>query len=513
MTQYRLFRVKNAMLIANLISNAIGVAVVMFISYGASFPLSPQLVELAGSIGAFFVPLSFLIPIAVVLWYERPIRAFLESRAQGVQPREESAAVARRRLLNEPFFLIGITFAVWLIAAVLYSWFFWRYGGGADAIRGIFFRNLYTGLITTTVAFFVLEFVLQRRLVTHFFTEGGLYATPGTLRIRIRARLTAMLFACNVVPFMAILQNLVGETVPGAAESAAALDQLRSTLYWHALIFVGVGVWVTFLVSSNLTRPLRQIIEVLGGVRNGRLDRRVRVTSNDEIGYTGDVINEMVMGLKEREFIKETFGRYVTEEIRDEILSGRVPLDGEIRDVTVLFADLRDYTPMVERTPPKEVVVILNGYFKEMDEAIRGRHGLVLQYIGDEVEAVFGAPIARADHPRLALEAALEMRRRLLAYNEDLASRGYPPLAHGIGIHSGEVVAANIGSPDRISYTLVGDAVNLASRIQDLTKEMGASILLSEDTRSRVGDDLPVRPLTPTRVKGKTEEVRIYALD
>ena len=150
---------------------------------------------------------------------------------------------------------------------------------------------------------------------------------------------------------------------------------------------MGVGIWLTFLVSSNLTRPLQEIIQVLQDVRKGNFNGRVWVTTNDEIGYTGDVINEMTHGLKEREFIKETFGKYVTEEVRDEILSGRVPLDGELREVTVLFADLRNFTSLSERMPPKEVVKILNQYFREMEEAIRGHRGLVLQYIGDEIEA------------------------------------------------------------------------------------------------------------------------------
>jgi adenylate cyclase len=145
------------------------------------------------------------------------------------------------------------------------------------------------------------------------------------------------------------------------------------------MVFLATAVWLTFLVSSNLTKPFQEIIRVLKEVRNGVFDHRVQVTSNDEIGYTGDVINEMTEGLKERDFIKETFGKYVSKEIRDEILSGKVPLDGELKEVSVLFADLRDFTPMVEAIPPKEVVKIINGYFGEMEEAIRDHEGLVLQ--------------------------------------------------------------------------------------------------------------------------------------
>jgi adenylate cyclase len=148
------------------------------------------------------------------------------------------------------------------------------------------------------------------------------------------------------------------------------LPELKATLVDQAVIFIGVGLWVTFLVSSNLTRPLEQIIRVLRKVREGKFDEKVRVASNDEIGYTGDVINEMSEGLKERDFIKDTFGKYVTQEIRDEILAGKVSLDGELKEVTVLFADLRNFTPLVEKTPPKEVVRIINSYFKEFKTEI-----------------------------------------------------------------------------------------------------------------------------------------------
>jgi adenylate cyclase len=258
---------------------------------------------------------------------------------------------------------------------------------------------------------------------------------------------------------------------------------------------------------------LQQIIKVLREVREGRFDEKVRVASNDEIGYTGDVINEMSEGLRERDFIKDTFGKYVTQEIRDEILAGKVSLDGELKEVTVLFADLRNFTPMVEKTPPKEVVKIINSYFKEMDEAIKQYHGLVLHYIGDAIFAVFGAPLFRENHPALALQAAREMRRRLQAVNRTLEKAGYPRLSHGIGIDTGQVLAANIGSPDRLSYTLVGDTVNVASRLQELNKEFNTEIILSGATRARTNGDFLLQELPATRVKGKSGSIQIFSLD
>jgi adenylate cyclase len=147
-----------------------------------------------------------------------------------------------------------------------------------------------------------------------------------------------------------------------------------------------------------------------------------------------------------------------------------------------------------------------------MDNAIRAHGGLVLQYIGDEIEAVFGAPLSLRDHPRMAVMAALEMKKRLTLVNDELVRQGYAPLSHGIGIHTGDVVAANIGSPDRLSYALVGDTVNLASRLQGLTKEFGTDIIVSAATRARLNEGVTFTELPPTTVKGKRDAIHLYAL-
>jgi adenylate cyclase len=147
-----------------------------------------------------------------------------------------------------------------------------------------------------------------------------------------------------------------------------------------------------------------------------------------------------------------------------------------------------------------------------MDQAIREHRGLVLQFIGDEIEAAFGAPIAYPAHAEMAVRAALEMRRRLQAWNAQRARSGKAPLRHGIGIHTGSVLAGNIGSAERLSYALVGDPVNLASRIQSLNKEFGSDILVSGDTRRRLDDRFDLVQLPSVRVKGKSVEVEVYRL-
>jgi adenylate cyclase len=506
------FITKNALIGANFLVNAIGVPVVDFLAAGITRLPSMDFEDIAyQKIDPIFIPLAFGIAIGCILLYERPIRDYLNKRFQGLEVTPELERRARRKLLNEPFFLIGLNAIIWIAAAITYPLFFWKMGMGFEMVTSALFFSLQVGLMTVTVAFFVNEFILQRRLAPIFFPRGGLSAIQGTIRIRIRMRLIMFLVAANLIPMISFLRSSWRISL-SAVDPGEAFWAMHATILSGAVIFAGGAIWLTFLVSSNLTQPLESMTAALKRIREGHFNTRVTVVSNDELGYVGDAINEMAAGLKEREFIKETFGKYVSSEVRDEVLSRRIPLDGEFKDVTVVFADLRDYTPLVEKTTPRKVVRIINCYFEEMEKAIRAHGGLVVQFIGDEIEAVFGAPIALADHATCAVLAAMQMHAGLEKVNRDLALEGHQPLQHGIGVHSGQVVAANIGSPSRMSYALVGDTVNVASRLQGLNKQYGTRIIISAETFNRLSRRIPTQLLPDTQLKGKAEPMQLFAV-
>ena len=251
----------------------------------------------------------------------------------------------------------------------------------------------------------------------------------------------------------------------------------------------------------------------------GTLPYSVLTFYSFQIGYCLEVVilsfalGERIRTLRhERDSIRRTFGKYVSDKVCDEILSGRIPLDGDSKEVTVLISDLRDYTPLVETTPPKQLVLITNTYLEAMANTIEKHKGLILQYVGDSIQAVFGAPLPIENHPELAIKAALEMRKQLDRVNDKLKSEGFEELRHGIGIHSGKVTAANIGSPDRLSYSLSGLTVNLASRIQNLNKKFGTDILVSATTVGQIENNLKVVNLGPTEIKGLKEPLEIYKI-
>jgi adenylate cyclase len=311
---------------------------------------------------------------------------------------------------------------------------------------------------------------------------------------------------------MAALTRAEALRTADAATAAAIIHNLTLVIVVLALGGLVVSVALALLVAASVARPLSEVQAAMAQVQRGRLDARCAVVSNDEIGAVAEGFNAMVQGLREREAIRETFGRYVSPEVRDEILAGRVSGAGVQREVTILFADLRDFTPWVEASPPAEVVADLNAYFTEMDAAIRAHGGLVLQFIGDEIEAVFGAPLDIPGQADAAVAAAREMSRRLEVWNVARLAAGKQPLRHGIGIHTGTVIAGNIGSSERLSYALVGDAVNVASRIQALNKEFGTEMLVSSATRARLASVERLEAIPAVLVKGRVAEVSVFSL-
>lgn len=277
-------------------------------------------------------------------------------------------------------------------------------------------------------------------------------------------------------------------------------------------IIIIVGILLSLGFSTYFSRPIRKLNESTKALGMGDLNQRVNIKRNDELGDLGSAFNKMVEGLAEREMIRETFGKYVTPEIRDEILSGNIPLDGDRRTATVLFADLRNFTPYVEDNSPEEVINSMRTYFTAMQKAISLHDGLVLQYVGDEIEAVFGVPLRYEDHAEKAVMAAFEMRKRLEELNKTRIEKGLTPFKHGIGIHTGEVLAGNTGSEDRLSYTLIGDTVNLGSRIQDLTKEFKCDILASEETVKMLSRKFQMKKKSPRILKGYSKAMVVYEI-
>ena len=207
------------------------------------------------------------------------------------------------------------------------------------------------------------------------------------------------------------------------------------------------------------------------------------------------------------------FERYVPEHVVRETLAsldGTSIFDGESRIVSVLFVDIRNFTPLCSKLEPREVVTLLNEFFAMLTTAVKRHRGTVIKFIGDGMLAVFGAPLSYIENQENAVLCALEIRERMAAFNEKYTTAIGEPLRIGIGINTGEVVVGNIGSEDRVEYTAIGDTVNIGARIESLTKEKPDSVLISESTFRIVGDAFDVSAWEPVSVKGKDEPITVY---
>ena len=498
-----------------LLGNLLGALLTWFYFTFIDYPATVGPAQTLGLDVLYFIVGFSLISGVGVTWgirWARPLRD--RGTAAGVDP-----AIVRRRAILLPFVYTAITLCGWVLAGIIWGVLqpiLFGFFSPARSLRAMFGITGIAGTVTAAFIFFSIEHQ-WRRVLPAFFPAGDLSAVPGVLRLRVRTRLLVIFLILSVIPLslLGVLSYTRASALLGAAPAVAPRIVENMLVFIVFIVAVGTltAIGLSGFVANSVAGPLHGLQGAMRAVEQGHLDASCAVVTNDELGAVTEGFNRMVQGLREREFLKETFGKYVSPEIRDEILAGRVSLEGQAQEVTILFADLRDFTPWVESTTPREVVHDLNLYFTEMDGAIREHRGLVVQFIGDEIEAVFGAPVAYAAHAEMAVRAALEMRGRLAAWNAERVRAGKSPLRHGIGIHTGRVLAGNIGSSERHAYALVGDPVNLASRIQGLTKTLGFDILVSADTRERLNGEFRLELLPAVLVKGKSVEVEVYRLD
>lgn len=237
-------------------------------------------------------------------------------------------------------------------------------------------------------------------------------------------------------------------------------------------------------------------------------------------GYTVDVVLPVVatcaLGLGaealRRRRLVDSFGRYVGREVMRAVVADSGALRGDRREVTILVSDLRGFTTLSETMPAERVAAHLNEYFPAMIEAIFRHRGMINDFIGDGILAVFGAPLPDPEHAIRAAGAALAMQEALTRLNRDWAARGLPALRMGIGVHTGTVFAGNVGGPGRIKYTVVGDAVNVTARLESLNKDLSTTTLVTEETRRAIGDRAETRYRGEVPVKGRTEPLRVHEL-
>lgn len=288
-------------------------------------------------------------------------------------------------------------------------------------------------------------------------------------------------------------------------------DRIRRALALGALGALALALLVGALAARGLARPIATLVAATGRVARGEYDTRVPESSRDEVGQLARAFNAMTAGLALKEQYRGVLDKVVSREVAEELLRGELSLGGENREVTVLFADIRGFTQLTEGMAPQAVIGLLNEIMARLSNAVDAAGGVVDKFVGDEIMAVFGAPLVQDDHATRAAGAALAMQEAMTALSAKRADRGEAAVSLGVGLHTGEAVAGNMGSPSRLNYTVVGESVNLASRL--CAAAAPGEILISGATRERIDESaFRTRACGVRSFKGFSRAVDIFEL-
>jgi class 3 adenylate cyclase len=424
----------------------------------------------------------------------------------------------QRLALELPIRNATISMAMWVLVGILVTLLYLYAAGDAmtalremDPIPPLSMSGL-AGPITALIVYFATERVWRKEVP--FFFPHGLPNEVEAFRLTLRKRLF-LPFSMGAI-FMVVLA-VVAYSQAAQLPNDPAPAMLLETLLVQELYLITVGIVVTVILAGTMGTTLVNDVETLRQgmetVQRGNLDVRLPVTSNDEFGELAGGFNAMVEGLQREEVIRTLFSMYVTPEVAAHALQHGAERGGELTEATVLFSDIRGFTALTERIPPDALLELLNRYFEVMSQVIVDHGGLLNKYGGDSLMAVFGSPVhPLKDHASRAVHTACAMMRALEEFNVELGKRGEVPLEVGVGIATGPLVAGNVGSAERLEYTVIGDAVNLASRLEGMTKKLLTPVLMSGRTAEAVRDWETLEPLGEVRVRGKREPVQIFGL-
>lgn len=441
----------------------------------------------------------------------------------------QDLARIEKRIINLPIviFVLG-----WVMAAQLYvvkvASFSELYGPASLRIKlSLAASSLIFAAFVSYLNLELTGLYIRGRIAGPFFKQHNPYGLKRGLAISMTLRNALMMFSLATVPLLLALYvpayfNMdifarIYESRNGNLDWLITYENLRAlapiflvaALALMVVVFQAVSL---FLYRVNVQAPVNALVKRMKAVAAGDFDCKTSVLYNDELGQLKGHFNMMLDGLVERDHIKDTFGRYVSLEIAEKIMkSGKVNLAGEEIQATVLFSDIRGFTPLSEALPPKDLIRFLNEYFAYITVPIAGNKGVINKFIGDAVMAIFSPVFGVEDHKAAAVRAALGMRAALKEFN---ALGRYPEVAFGVGVHSGGLVAGNVGTEARLEYTVLGDTVNVASRIESHTKTAGTEILLSEAVMSGLDRSqfagIEFIEGEPVLMKGKSKPLVLY---
>ncbi|MEI6634821.1 MAG: adenylate/guanylate cyclase domain-containing protein [Chlamydiota bacterium] len=514
-------RFLNPMLIAVIAVGSFALLRAYFMEMEQFIYTSPAQRHLDTVISYIYLAISFVIYFLVCLVYEKPIH-----RALGMIERKQDFPdallhLARLRAMNVSLVYAGMTAFIWVLAMMLFPFIlsmlsppvlrsYWLTG---------FLLSFFVGAFILALVYFTVTEVSGWRFLPKLFPLGHLDSEVGGHSLTVRSTLHLVFGVICALPLLLNAYNMLiwryvilVEAGDRAFTATRMAEYIVSQSGYLSLFSFIMGLAIVFCVGLGMRQHLRLISEAVEAVHRGDLSTHARVSSRDEMGMLADRVNEMIIGLRERKRIVEAFNRYVDRTLTQQVLNGDLKMGGIQLEVSIIFCDIRGYTTLSEGMDPDRVVAMLNRYFTRMAEAIEENGGSINKFIGDAILAIFGTPQPLPDHRDHAIRAALAMCRALEEFNAEQREDGQQEISIGIGIHSGVVLAGNIGTPNKIEFTVIGDPVNVAQRIEELTVERSIPIICSGATLGPYKNRYPHEQIDIVQLKGRSDVVDIYAL-
>jgi adenylate cyclase len=531
-------------MIASILLNAFGagLAFVYFTFIRTGLMPGPRQLDLRTQTWYFVFTMIVIFSAATLVSMRYPGRLWrdLATVKDERDPKRVEALVSR--FLNLPFATAALSLFAWLAAGVLYGILpplllantpeFARWYRSYQ----VFFGIVFVGAPYTVIClYFIMEWMVRTE-IRSIFPSGVLATVPRSFRLNVLPKVLFASLLIGTVPVTMISYvtlNEIHEVTAGTLEAQSFIDKMPVVIAFLLSLSVLVAVALSVFVARSVSEPLRELRSSMNRIRKGDLDVNIPVVSSDEIGSMGEGFNRMAAGLRERDFIRDTFGSYLSPEVVSEILSSPagVNLGGELRDVTVLVADLRGFTSLAANVEPEVVVKILNRFLEKMVDIITRYSGTIDEFTGDGILAFFGAPRVMADAARRAVQCSIDMQNVMRRLNEELridlaegredtedhdcvnTENPYAAqlaLKMGIAINKGPLIVGNIGCEQRRKYGAVGTPINVAFRIEKLAEE--GAILISEEVYKSVVDTITAEPMPEVELKGIDHPVTLYRI-
>ncbi len=443
--------------------------------------------------------------VAIWLWLILSLRPAFEQLQRGENIAADELDRVRRRLVHLPWSGAAISGAAWLMGAIV---FLLSLSMAGRAMSAQLFWHLpisfgISGFIATTQGFFLIELASHWGLFPLFFQDARPDRLKGIRPISLRTRGFMWAVSASICPIGSLLLLLFAPPSPGTNPQSFGL--------FVAVIGAAFALFSALLIGRSVAEPVDELRQAAQAVTEGRLDVQVPLRRADEFGALIGEFNRMVTELREKERLRQTFGAHVGRKAAEEILTRDPGLGGTEQEITVMFVDIRSFTARSAHLSPTKAVGLLNEFLRAMVEVVEGEHGgMINKFLGDGFMALFGIGSDSRNHADKALAAARSIQRTMERLNAQRAARGEDPIQIGIGINTGPAIVGSIGSPERMEFTVIGNTVNVASRIEALNKTLGTSLLLSKETRDALRQLPTLRALPQQPVKGVEQLVEVF---